>query len=285
MKSQFLICAILAAGLTDALVIVKRLIRSVLNIFGLEVRFIRSGLNIFGLEIRRGAEPGSRWRPVGDVKSFLEDIRARNFTPRGILDVGANRGHWTALALSVFPNSSVVMIEPQDEMEEDLNRLCRGYPSCHYVKIGVGRAEDTLVQTIFDGLSGSSFLPTTDPRLLATRKQRRTQVTTIDLILEQHPNFHPDLVKLDIQGFELEALIGASKLFGITEVFIIETMLLSLISGWPITREVISFMADRCYEVYDITEFVRRPYDGALTQIDIAFVKRDGFSRLSKRWD
>jgi FkbM family methyltransferase len=257
----------------------------VLNIFGLEVRFIRSGLNIFGLEIRRGAEPGSRWRPVGDVKSFLEDIRARNFTPRGILDVGANRGHWTALALSVFPNSSVVMIEPQDEMEEDLNRLCRGYPSCQYVKAGVGRSEGTLVQTIWDDLSGSSFLPETDPTLLATGKQRLTPVTTINSILKQQPNFYPDLVKLDIQGFELEALIGGSKLFGITEVFIIETALISGTSGWPITREVIDFMADRCYELYDITEFLRRPYDGALGHVDIAFVKRDGFLRLGNRWD
>jgi FkbM family methyltransferase len=251
---------------------------------GLEPRTIRYGPNILGLEVRRRAEPGSPCRPVGNVKCFLEDILARNFTPRGILDVGANRGEWSLLALSVFPSSRVIMIEPQDEMEEQLNKFCREYPSCHYVKIGVGRAEDTLVQTIYDDLSASSFRPTTDPRLLATRKQRRTQVTTIDLILEQHPNFHPDLVKLDIQGFELEALIGGSKLFGITEVFIIETTLLSGTSGWPITREVISFMADRCYEVYDITEFLRRPYDGALAQIDIAFVKRDGFLRLSKRW-
>jgi FkbM family methyltransferase len=264
---------------------VKRLIRSGLNIFGLEIRSIRSGSNIFGLEIRRRAEPGSRSRPVGNVKSFLEDIRARNFTPRGILDVGANRGVWTGLALSIFPNSSVVMIEPQDEMEQDLNRLCREYPSCLYVKVGVGRSEDTLVQTIWDDLSGSSFIPKTDPVLLATGKQRYTPVTTIDSILQQQPNFYPDLVKLDIQGFELEALIGASKLFGITEVFIIETSLFSGTSGWPITREVISFMADRCYEFYDITEFLRRPYDGALGQVDIAFVKRDGFLRSNSRWD
>ena len=40
--------------------------------------------------------------------------------------MSANRGEWTGLALSVFSNSSVVMIEPQDEMEEGLKALsCR----------------------------------------------------------------------------------------------------------------------------------------------------------------
>jgi hypothetical protein len=51
-------------------------------------------------------------RPIGELKSFLEDTRARNFVPRGLLDVGANRG--ARLALSIFANCSVVMIELQD---------------------------------------------------------------------------------------------------------------------------------------------------------------------------
>ena len=107
---------------------------------------------------------------------------------------------------------------------------------------------------------------------------------TIDTILVQHADFQPDLVKLDIQGFELEALMGASKLFGTTELFIIETSLFSFINGSPITREVISFMADRSYEIYDITEFLRRPYDAALGSVDIAFVKGHGLLRSSNRW-
>jgi hypothetical protein len=91
-------------------------------------------------------------------------------------------------------------------------------------------------------------------------------------------------VKLDIQGFELEALSGAQTTFGRTEVFILETSLFGFLPGQPVTREVISFMFDRGYELYDITDYLRRPYDGALAQVDLAFVKADGRFRTETKW-
>ena len=188
------------------------------------------------------------------------------------------------MALSVYPEAGVVLIEPQDEMEGPLRSLCAEQPACRYVKAGAARAEGELVQTIWEDLAGSSFLPATDEKLLATGWQRRTRVTTIDNILAMYPEFRPELAKFDIQGFELEALTGGTKLFGITEVFIIETCLYSFVDNQPITREVILFMADRNYEIYDITEFLRRPFDGALGAVDIAFVKRDGFLGCSNLW-
>jgi FkbM family methyltransferase len=253
-------------------------------------RIIKAGLAAAGLELRRVAydqqpSAGSPGRPIASIRSFLEDLRARGFTPKGILDVGANRGDWTRMALSIYPQAQIVMIEPQDEMDASLSALCRERFFCVHVKAGAGRTQCELIQTIWDDLGGSSFLPLPDGGQIESGRQRRTHVVSINSILAQYTDFHPDLVKLDIQGFELEALIGGSNLFGTTEVFVIETSLFSFMAGQPVTHEVISFMANRSYEVYDITEFVRRPYDGALGQVDIAFVKHDGLLRLSNRWD
>jgi FkbM family methyltransferase len=253
-------------------------------------KFVQNLLGNFGYSIHRnstlhGHDPGTVTRPIGDLNLFLEDIRARGLTPRGIIDVGANGGEWTRMALSVFPRTPVLMIEPQEEMETRLLKFTKENAHCHYIKAGAGAKIGELVQTIWEDFQGSSFLPVENAELLKTGKQRRTPIVTIDKVLSQdYPQFIPDLVKLDIQGFELEALCGAETLFGRTEIFILEASLFQFLPNQPILRDIISFMADRAYELYDIPGHCRRPYDGALGQVDLAFTKAKGMFRRVTDW-
>ncbi len=94
----------------------------------------------------------------------------------------------------------------------------------------------------------------------------------------------PQLAKLDIQGFELEALKGAKSLFGVTELFILEVSLYEFLPSSPVVSEVVAFMAARGYEVYDIPGFARRPFDSALGQIDLAFARKGGFLMARTDW-
>lgn len=252
---------------------------------------IRKALKLTGYEIRRIehsgiAEVGSERRPVGSFKLLLQDLKKRGLICKTILDVGANRGHWSRMAKEVYPDASFYLIEPQIEMKQDLQNFCMQFKDSAYLLAGAGAKKGKLTLTVWDDLAGSSFLPTANSNLLEVGKQREVEIVTIDDLLDSSKLALPDLVKLDIQGFELEALRGAERTFGSTEVFILEVSLFPFNDGpgMPTFADVINFMLERDYVVYDFPGFLRRPLDGALGQCDVCFVKRDGFLRRSNDW-
>jgi len=207
---------------------------------------------------------------------FLEDIRERGFRPRGVVDVGANRGGWTRMARAIFPDARVILIEPQDEMRSLLEQLCEDNSGIEYVQAGAGSQPGQLLQTIWDDLDGSSFLPAASAEAVRAGRQRMTPIVTIDQLLAARPDFHPDLVKLDVQGYELEVLKGGSSLFGRAEVMILETSLYQFLPNMPVTIDCINFTAERGYAFYDVTESLRRLLDGALGKIELAFARVGG---------
>ncbi len=228
--------------------------------------------------------PGSNARPTGNMTFFLEDLKARGLNPSSILDVGANRAKWSREVKFVFPDASCMLIEPQLEMQSELDLFCQDFPDSQYILAGAGATQQELTLTVWENFAGSSFLPEETDDLKESGKQRNIPIITIDSLIETKKIELPQLVKLDIQGFELEALKGASSLFGATEVFILEVSLFSFIKGQPVFHEVVNFMEKRGYVVYDFAGLSRRPYDGALGQVDVCFVKQNGFLRSTYRW-
>jgi FkbM family methyltransferase len=237
----------------------------------------------FGYEIRRIGSSNPMSHGIGSMEHFLRFLHQLGVRPRCILDVGANQASWSALAAKVFPGARFVLIEPQEEMLSHLTAFCASHPSARYVPAGAGAEPGQAIQTIWADLQGSSFLPALNDEYLRAGRQRKTPIVTIDSVFAEE-EWLPDIVKLDIQGFELEALKGANRLFGHTECFVLEVALFQFMPGMPDLFEVVEFMHQRGYKFYDICGFVRRPLDGALGQLDVAFAKANGRLCGDARW-
>jgi FkbM family methyltransferase len=266
-------------------------------------RAVRRTTALFGYEIRKIAPPPppvvvylpepslppppalAPPPPVHGIDSmegclrFLPQVGLR---PRCILDVGANRGEWSALAAKVFPDARFVLIEPQEEMVPPLTAFCGRHPSARFVRAGAAAEPGEAALTIWDDLQGSTFVVPAVDEMLATGKQRLTPLVTIDSLFEGEPHL-PDVAKLDVQGYELEALKGATRLFGHTEIFILEVQLIRN-DVTPSFHAVVDFMDRRGYQVYDICGYWRRPVDDALGQVDLVFARADGPLCRDRRW-
>ncbi|MDQ3021253.1 MAG: FkbM family methyltransferase [Bacteroidota bacterium] len=224
-------------------------------------------------------------KPIGNIMSLLKDISERGIDFKYILDVGANLGEWARMAKEVFPDAVIYMIEPLSEMESNLKKICEEFPGSKYFPNGAGSKIEVHVLTTWgDDLAGANCLIPENEYIKSLNKQRMIKIITIDSLIENNEIEIPDLVKLDIQGFELEALKGASKILGKSEAFVLETSLFEFTNGTPLLSEVVSFMSNKGYEIYDFPGFLRRPFDGALGQIDIFFAKRNGLLRNSNNW-
>jgi FkbM family methyltransferase len=233
---------------------------------------------------RKPGVPFARPAHVDEMRSLLFELRERGLEGRAILDVGANLGRWSEMAAEPFPRARFFLIEPQMEMKGSLDTFCERHPGSRWFQAGAGAAPGELPLTLWDDYQGSSFLP--DPSLPEepSGRQRRVPIVTVDSLLETGAIVMPDLVKLDVQGFELEALKGATRLFGPVEAFILETSLFRFMPRMPLLHEVVAFMADRHYYAYDFGGWLRRPYDRALGQTDICFARENGILRASDRW-
>jgi FkbM family methyltransferase len=213
------------------------------------------------------------------MQGLLLHVKTKGFVPDLIFDVGAHRGLWTRLAIGVFPNARAVMIEPQTEMTE-LSELSRSGRH-EWIRAGAGARTGHAMLGVYGNsdLVGSSYVA---DHLPPGGMWRRTSIVTLDSLANARRI--PELVKIDVQGFELEVLRGSEALFGSTELFIVEVNFFRFDKRISLVSEVVRFMADRGYEIYDVAEILQRPRDGALGQADIAFARREGILRDTNSW-
>ena len=146
---------------------------------------------------------------IGTTKVFEETLKSGNC----VLDIGANVGYFTLLAASlVGPEGRVYAFEPEPGNYEVLlkNLALNGYENVEAIPKAVS-SEIGEAQLILSGLdSGFHSLAHLN---LPERGSVGVETITIDSFLEEHGWPHVDLVKIDIEGWEVAALDGMDQFF------------------------------------------------------------------------
>jgi FkbM family methyltransferase len=126
------------------------------------------------------------------------------------VDVGANLGHILAAMVKSCPQGQHVAFEPVPQLAQDLRRR---FPKVDVQSKGVadvpGRTAFTVVP---DKPSRSGISATLDLTVDAAVQEIEIEVTTLDAALPAH--YRPALVKVDVEGGELDVLLGARRVLG-----------------------------------------------------------------------
>lgn len=132
----------------------------------------------------------------------------RRVTPAGgvLFDVGAHVGYFTLLAArTVGPSGLVVAFEPLPVNLTYLRRhvLTNGLENVRVIPWAVGRAGGSRS---FHSRSGTGR-----GRLGTSERGRKVRVCSLDELRQRGVLPRPDVIKMDIEGGEVEALDGASE--------------------------------------------------------------------------
>jgi FkbM family methyltransferase len=222
-------------------------------------------LSRFGFEVRR-VRPHPAPHP-----STLARMAASGLDPDLVIDVGVANG--TPELYEAFPSAPLFLVEPLREFEPALKEICTQRKG-EYLIAAASDVNGTVTLNVHThDLSGSSLYREYEGPVIDGEPRQVCSVRLDDVVPCQTG---PVVLKMDVQGAELKVLEGAPSTLERAEIVMMEASVFEALIGAPGLAEVIAYMNDKGYVVYDIPCRLYRPLDGALSQVDLIFVKRNG---------
>jgi|HubBroStandDraft_1064217.scaffolds.fasta_scaffold00328_16 FkbM family methyltransferase len=234
-----------------------------------------SGAQLLGPPPGYGAPPARM-----SVEALYQHVSGLGLVPGCVVDIGAAYGDFTRMAARFAPAAQFLMFEPLGEYEASLGRVQADLPNSHLVQAAAAEAPGRMTINVHDDLVGSSLMYEWEEASNVNGRPREVPLTTVDLEVARLGSPADIWVKIDVQGAELKVLAGAEATLRRTALLVVETTLFSTFADGPLAGDVVAFMAARGFVLYDIAGFLYRPLDGALMQLDLAFVPKD--SRLRR---
>lgn len=223
---------------------------------------LNRALGLFGLRLVRDR---------GAIARSLRWLRDQNILINTVIDVGASNGSWSRLCMkAVFPSAHYLLIEPNSVHQKSLADFARANQR---VQICAKAASS------FSGQTGFRF-SVDDPLAGALTEGHDDQATpvpctTIDCEVRGRSLSGPYLIKLDTHGYEKEILTGAGDTLSNTSVLIIEAYLFQLTETSWLFWELCEDLRKLGFRCVDLVDPLWRPFDGALWQFDLVFVRSE----------
>ena len=229
-------------------------------------------LSSIGISVYTGLTSISKPYPRQSQHGILKVMnKFGDLNLKTIIDIGAGCG--TNSLLDIFPRLDFVLIEPLQDFEESLNKIVKVRNArTHYSTDILASSKRDVKFYIHDDKFGSSIKREFENS--KNSKEIKSHSATLDDLVGQI-NFHgPYLIKIDTQGSELEILKGSLITLQFTEAIIVEVSVQDFFVESHSMVELINFLDENGFRIFDLSDLTYRPSDGFLAQLDILFVKK-----------
>lgn len=198
-------------------------------------------------------------------RNRLSYLKASGVEVRRALDLGAFEGKWTMLLRRIYPGARVVLVDANNDKEP----LLRPLGDCRIAVLGERDGNEVNYYKCLDGDAGSGNGIYRENTAFAFAPEKRRCVT-LTTLLGSDDGF--DLIKMDVQGAELDVIRGGLPVIRNSRYLLLELQTYNYNIGAPHFEEVVAFLHGQNFAVVDIVDLM---YLGdRLIQVDVLFRNR-----------
>lgn len=226
----------------------------------------------FGIDVRRyNVRQSEHARLFHQLSHFRVDV---------VLDVGANDGGYASSIRKGGCKSDILSFEPLLEAHELLSKKASKDQKWHVApRMALGRDNGQVSINVSANSKSSSVLAMETQHLLAEPKSRYVGVQEVPLRrldAVSHPTLDRSdamFLKVDTQGYEMEVLEGATGLIERICGVQLELSLTQLYGQQASYQDVIHWMGQRGFSLWNVIPGFVDPSSGRLLQLDGIFFR------------
>ncbi len=203
---------------------------------------------------------------------WLEEYKIKT-----LLDVGANIGEFSTLMKQILPDLKIYCFEPLKDCFLQLQLIKEKYSNIKLFKIGLGEINEEKIINHNEFAPSSSLLKATNKSINAfpyTSKsiEEKIKICTLDSLQDEIIFEKNILLKIDVQGYEKQVLLGAKTVLPKIAVIIIELSIEELYEGQPLFDEIYNFLKENSFRYVGNYDQMFDPRNGKVLQVDSIFI-------------
>lgn len=213
---------------------------------------------------------------VNKVAAAVEHLAAIRFAKAAtLIDVGANKGQFSLAFRALRPNAPIHAFEPLPDAARRFEAMFRSDPLTKLYKSALSDEESEVDFHVTDRSDSSSLLRPGPGEQAAfgvgEESMMRVVATRLDTVLDLARLARPILMKIDVQGAELQVLRGCVDLEPVDFIYV-ELSFIELYDNQPLFGEVAAYLAGRGYRLAGVFNQVETAAFGP-TQADFLFTR------------
>jgi len=234
----------------------------------------------------RKVKPDYRVKLKDGIRAHPFDSVSSDLSVKWVLDIGANVGDVTFAALDAYPECNVICIEPvKDTFSRLKERLKPFSKRVHLYNIALSdhSGHEEINLTTSDGansiLPQSQFHKHLNPHIKELDKETII-IETLDDFSSSFPSQKIDIMKIDVEGYELNVLKGGEKFIENNVDTIIIEIALMRDESWENQSifEIFNILNKMGFRLVNIIDLCHVADDTLLVQMDCVFRNKDNLT-------